>query len=532
MNAVETLLMRIKISDAIPAFRKLGIEKIVQLRALTQDQLKEAVPNDEQRAALLEAINNRGSAQQKLGPAAINTQPPRYHEDDGAGRGNGDGGMRGRGGRGGRGGSGYARRDGDNGVPHTKSRVCRQFFAPEGTCKYNDQCKYSHDPEMLQKEQQEGGSGSGSMPGYRSSGGTGSDERPRASYSEVFLIPSDTVKFLLGNKAEKLRQIHEMCHTSNEKPEKPTGFTETFPLTLFGAPENVARAKAEILKAVGVKNLEDQKARFEFANNELQYNTRAATLLAASNIKSAAANNGLALSESTLQRVIATFRFEEKQQIHHFWSFSSISDKEKLEEVGKIVSQMKGVQAILFTEASRVTDMSKNPGRTSRAFHGVKPHFMTREMDKKERMEALEAFKNGEPNEHGVRQRLLVTTADYAKFARKTLIPFVNLVVHFSIPKTKETYLIQSLCAGRHSTHGASLIFVTAHDNPTFKEWEQSIKFEDLKEEQAFARIVPSITYDTVSSPLTTADADPPANWQALLQKEMEEKAAKKSAPK
>ena len=278
-----------------------------------------------------------------------------------------------------------------------------------------------------------------------------------------------------------------------------------------------------------MKNQEDQKARFEFANNELQFNLRSVSLLAAANIRNQEAP-GLALSESVLQRVIGTFRFEEKQQIHHFWSFSSISDKEKLEEVGKIVGQMKGVQAILFTESNRVVDMSKNPGRTARAFHGVKPHFMTREMDKKERMEALEAFKNGEPNEHGVRQRLLVTTVDYAKFARKTLIPFVNLVIHFSMPKTKEIYLVQSLCAGRKNTHGASLIFVTAHDNPTFKEWEQSMKFEDLKEEQAFARIVPSFVYDTVSNPLTTAEADPPANWRELLQKEADEKLAKKAS--
>ena len=523
MNAVETLLTRLSISEAIPAFRKLGIEKIVQLRGLTPEQLKDAVPNEDVRGKLLEAINNRGSTQQKLGPAAINTQPPRYHEDESGGRGGGDGGRGNNRGRGGRGGSGYARRPdnagGEGGAPG-KSRVCRQFFSPEGSCKYGDQCKYSHDPEQHKKEVENGGG----LPATRSG-----DHPTRAAYSEVFEVPSDTVKFLLGNKAEKLRQIHELCHTSNEKFEKPTVFAETIPFTIFGTPENVARAKAEILKAVGVKNQEDQKARFEFANNELQFNLRSVSLLAAANIRNQEAP-GLALSESVLQRVIGTFRFEEKQQIHHFWSFSSISDKEKLEEVGKIVGQMKGVQAILFTESNRVVDMSKNPGRTARAFHGVKPHFMTREMDKKERMEALEAFKNGEPNEHGVRQRLLVTTVDYAKFARKTLIPFVNLVIHFSMPKTKEIYLVQSLCAGRKNTHGASLIFVTAHDNPTFKEWEQSMKFEDLKEEQAFARIVPSFVYDTVSNPLTTAEADPPANWRELLQKEADEKLAKKAS--
>jgi hypothetical protein len=505
MNAVESLLTRLQISDAIPAFRGMQVEKIVQLRALAEDKLREAVPDEEQRRTLINAINNRGNP---VGPNPINDNPPRYNDEER----NFDG-PRGRGGRGGRGRGGYSRQDGSSEGP---KRSCRQFFTPEG-CKFGDNCKYVHDSEIYKRESE------GTQ--TRSNDNIGRD-----SYSEVVNVPTDAIKFLLGDKAARLRHINEICGTTNSKIEKPPNFSETYPIAFFGTPESVGRAKAELLKAVGFKSQDDKRARFEYANNELAHNIRSVNLLAAINARRE--TDGNALSEAVLKRVAETFRFDVPQKVRHFFVNCSQADKEKFEFVSKITSQLKGIQAIVFTEPQRVVEMSKAPGpqKISRAFNNVKPLFLHRELTKVERMEALEAFKNGEENEHGVKQRLLVTTADYAKLARKTLIPYVNFIANFSMPRTMEFFLLQSLCAGRHGTQGTSITFVTPHDQPVHKEWTQTIPFEEFRDEKSFATTASQLVYDTKANSLTTEAADPPTNWRELIEKEAAEKAAKKAA--
>lgn len=512
MNAVESLLTRLNMSEALPAFRAMGIDRILSLRHLPEDQLRKAVPNDEQRQKLVEAIQTRGNAQ-RAAPAAA-PQPPRYNEED-AGRPHHEGGRGGYGGRGRGGRGGFSGPRPQEGGPAGR-RVCRQFMTADG-CKFADSCKYSHDPEMGKREAEEGAP-------VRSH-----ENAPRDGYSETINIPADTLKFLLGCRADRLRHINEMCNTTNGKIERPSEFSEQFPFTFYGTPENVARAKNELLKAVGLKNSADQRARFEYANSELSMNQRSVSLLAAVNLRHKGSN--LELSENVLKQVIGTFRFEEPQKITHFWANTNQSDKEKFDLVAKIVAQIKGVQAIVFAEPPRVQAMGEMPAKTSRAFNGVKPHFITREMSKKDRMEALEAFKNGEENEHGVKQRLLVTTTDYAKLARKTLMPYVNLVFHFTVPKTLEFYLLQSMLVGRHGTHGASVLFVNSFEVSTFREWQSSITFEELKDlPRGFAAMADALRYDTKAEPLTTAAADPPVNWRELLEKEVAEKEAKKAA--
>jgi len=514
MNAVETLLTRLNMSEALPAFREMGIDRILSLRHLPEDQLRKAVPNDEQRQKLVEAIQSRGNTQRPA-PASVPAQPPRYSDED-ANRVHHEGS-----GRGGYGGRGRGGRGGAFGGPRTSSdgsqtrRVCRQFFTADG-CKFGETCKYSHDADAQRTESDMG------TPNM-------TQAAMREGYSETMHIPADTLKFLLGSRAERLRRINDMCNTINGKIERPSEFSELFPFTFFGTPENVARAKQELLKAVGMKNSADQRARFAYANNELSMNQRTASVLAAVNLRHKGTN--LELSENVLKQVIGGFRFEEPQNITHFWANSNQNDKEKFDLVAKVVEQLKGVQAIIFAEPSRVQAMGEMPSKTSRAFKGVKPYFITRETSKKDRLEALEAFKNGEENEHGVKQRLLVTTNDYAKLARKTLVPYVNLVIQFSVPKTLEFYLLQSMLVGRHSTPGASIMFVNSFEVSTFRDWQSSIAFEELKDlPRGFQAVADSLRYDTKASPLTTAAADPPANWREALEQEIAEKEAKKAA--
>ena len=197
--------------------------------------------------------------------------------------------------------------------------------------------------------------------------------------------------------------------------------------------------------------------------------------------------------------------------------YTSSSDKDKLEMVSKIVSQLSGVQAILFCDQKRVEEMCKGSQRIARHFNGVEPQFVYRQLSKEERLTALEKFKKGVANEKGVKQRLLVTNEDYAKLARKTVIPYVNLVINFSVPRTEEYYVLQSQVAGRHGTIGASFLCVSSHEETAFRELETNIQFERFEEEDHFRATAMELSYDTETNPLTPEDADPPADWREHL---------------
>lgn len=504
MNAVESLLTRLQLTEIIPSFREANIDKVVALRGLDDAKMKELVPDDAQRQKLVEALKSRGNEQPRMGPPAIHTgpMPPRYIDDNG-GRGNGEG--RGRGGRG-RGGN-FPR---EGGAPR-QVRVCRQFFSPNG-CKFGESCKYSHDSALYAAENE------GAPRPH--------DNIGRESYKESIVVPSDSVKLLLGNKAKELTRINQLCGTTNSKIERPPEFSLTYTFDLHGTPENVAKAKSEVLKFVGVTSQQEKEARFQYANHELEHNAKSVQLLCASNIVNA--DTGFALSEAVLKRVVSTFRFEQPPKITHLWTPSTNADKEKFEIITKLLPHFKGIQTIVFTEHNRVVEMAKAPHKTARAFNVGKAQFVHRELTKEQRMTLLEEFKKGEDNEHGVKQRVLVTTNDYAKYARKVLIPYVNFVVHFCIPKSKEIYLHQAMTAGRKGTDGLSLLFVTPYEIATQKEWSAALPLEEL-DDKKFAASASSLQYDTVSAPLTDEAADPADDWRDALKKEMEEKAAKKA---
>ncbi|KEG10540.1 hypothetical protein DQ04_03601050 [Trypanosoma grayi] len=502
-NAVDSLLARLKIPDLIPKFREMKVDRIINLRKLSEEELREAVPDEAQRNLILHAISNRGTHNKKQPPQAANINPPRNTDDSNRGGMPFPRGAPRVGGGGGHGGSAGGRGGGENNAPFPgRQRVCNHFFS--GDCKFGDSCRYSHDRALYQKEMAEGGS-------RRPNEVVGNSE----DYSEVCEIPTHRIKFLLGNKAERLKQIHSKFHTHNKPFKHVESTVEKFELIVYGPDaQSVQQSKQMILAYVGVKREEEQKNRLMYAINELGSNQRAAKLVAACNIK----NEGTVreLSEASLRNIVSFFRFEKQQDIRHFW-VNTGNERNKLETIATIVAQLRGVQAIMFCDQKRVIEMSKVASKITRYFNGITPLFIHRSLPKEERMKLLQEFKDGEENENGIRERLLVTNEDYAKLARKTLVPYVNLIINYSVPRTEEYYLLQSLVAGRSDTVGVSILCVSPYEQSVFHELQQNIPFQALEDENSFRDTAVQLVYDTVSNPLTTDDADPPKDWREKM---------------
>lgn len=217
-------------------------------------------------------------------------------------------------------------------------------------------------------------------------------------------------------------------------------------------------------------------------------------------------------------------------EVTRFTTIVASTDKEKIDILQKCAAKLKAPQVIIFAEPERVKEMEKN-NRVLRAF-GVHAVYIHREVEKSERMRRLEEFKKGSPNpvtsESDKKARVLVATQDYAKLARKTVIPYVNFVVHFTMPKGKEAYLLQANCTGRDGRKGTDLIFCQPFDIEAQRDLHKDFTFEDFSEE-AFGKVAAELEYDSFSKNLTPEDAEPPANWKELLEIEKAEKEAKKA---
>ncbi|CBH17098.1 zinc finger protein family member, putative [Trypanosoma equiperdum] len=510
-SAVDSLLVRLKIPDLIPKFREMNVDRIISLRKLSEEELRTAVPDDDQRNRIIEAIKNRGSSEKRTQAPAASINPPRSTDDGGRGgmsypRGapRGGGPVRGRG----RGGTGSAGEGGFHGSGSnnanmfpSRQRVCNHFL--NGDCRYGDSCRYSHNKALCQEAAE-------SVP-RRNHDATSLSE----DFSETCIIPTHRIKYLLANRADRLRSIHSKNRTHNKSFQHIDPTIEKFELVIYGADQqSVQESKKMILACIGVTREEEQKNRVQYTMNELSSNQRAAKFLAACNMK----NEGTVreLSEASLRNIISFFRFEKQQDIRHFW-VNTNSEHSKLDIIANIVAQLQGVQAIMFCDQKRVVDMSKVASKITRYFNGVSPLFLHRAIPKEERMKMLQTFKDGKPNENGIRERLLVTNEDYAKLARKTIVPYVNLVINYSVPRSEEYYLLQSLVAGRSDTVGVSIVCVFPHEQSLFQELQRNIPFEELEEEGNFKDAAVKLVYDTVDEPLTGEDADPPSNWHEQL---------------
>lgn len=518
-NPVDALLIKCGLADCIPAFKAMEVERVVTLRALSPEDLEKAIPDPVKRETLLAHIRTRGNVRDAQNQHRNPDDPTRNVYDDKHGT-RGSGGPGGRGGRGmrsfdreggergGRGGRGGGQRGGRGGGLRS-DEPCRNYFS--GVCSYGDNCRYSHD-ERLRGVAQE----------HDENGARPHMDRSEYIYEADIEIPTDRIKFLFGTSGSKLREINTDCHTYNDRVNEVD--EQQSKVTVFKfhgkTEESLRLVRERVEAAVGIRKEEQQKERFEYAANELDTNIHTVSLFAACNKKNEGTDR--ALPESILRRVISTFRFTKPQDVRHFYLSCGSSDKEKLEKVTSIISSLKGVQAILFCEAKRVEEMSKPPGvgRISRTFNGVEPQFLYRTMEKSARMQALENFKKGSENDAGVKQRLLVTNEDYAKLARKTVIPYVNLVINFTVPRTEEFYLLQSLVSGRYGTVGASFLCVSPAQEEAFAQLERNIEFQKFVDEESFRLTALEMQYDTHAKPLTPENAEPPADWREHLNDE------------
>ncbi|KAG8342170.1 hypothetical protein TRVL_06996 [Trypanosoma vivax] len=486
-SAVDALLTRLKIPELIPTFREMKLDRIVYLRKLSEEELRAAVPDDHQRSMIINAIKSRGTNNNSQ-QYTENINPPRSTDDGGRGgmmysRAPGRG--RGRG-------SGGPVGDSSSSFVLPRQRLCNHFLA--GDCKYGEGCRYSHHKSL----DEEGGE---SVPRRVHDPAMNSED-----YSEVCTIPTHRIKYLLANKAERLKKIHAQNRTHNKAFKHIDPAIEKFELTIYGPDQqSVLRSKDQILAFVGVKREEDQRNRVQYTMNELSSNQRAAKLLAACNIL----NEGTVrqLSEHSLRNVISFFRFEKQQDIRHFCI--NVNNDRKLEAIANVVAQLQGVQAIMFCEQKRVIEMSKMSTKIMRYFNGVNPLFLHRSIPKEERLSLLQKFKDGMENENGIRERLLVTNEDYAKLARKTIVPYVNLIINYSVPRSEEYYVLQSLVAGRSDTVGVSILCVNQYEQTIARELQRNISFEILEEDGSFRETAVQLVYDTVANPLTDENAEP-----------------------
>jgi len=522
MNAVESFLLRLQLGQYIPDFKANNIDKVATLRQLTDDQLQKLIPDPSERSRLREALQRNqveppgpiGSSQPQR-VVASDSFPPPYKDAESEqrvalGSGHGpkicrfyrtpQGCKKGEN-------CNLIHSDDPNAAPgqrpggnrQQKIKVCREFFS--SGCPYGDSCRYSHDPQ--EQYRQPGSADSGEALG--SVAGTDTAE-------VTVTIPTERIKLLLAQKAAKLNEINRMYGTTNSRITKPEEFRVNYTFALYGTKENVEKAKAEIERLAGIKRSQLQEQRFNYTLNEYERNVQSVEYLAMANVLNK--DGPRHLPDALLHRICNTFRFERQSDfIEQLWNLSGHTDKEKFDLVMKFTQSMKCIQAIIFCSKERVEQMEKRANNIN--IPDVTPQFMHRDMPKDQRMKSLEAFKAGQVNASGRYNRLLITTDDYAKYARKIELPYVNFIVHFNVPKTKELYLARVNCTGRHGKRGLSLMFVGHNDATTQRDWSEVLPLKEFRATEAqedFAAAVSKLDFDAEDNKLTADNADPDPN--------------------
>ncbi len=481
-NTVHQFCQRNGVEDLVPLFDLEGLEKIYQLRKLVEDgqRFAQIVTDPAKREKIKEGLTKGG---QGAGSGAAQS------------------------------GEGGAAQGGQDGQQPRGVRACRDFHT-KGSCEYGANCKFSHDLNAAGAE------------------GVVAD-----SYEETITIHADMVKFLLKDSGRAIGAIHRQFHTTNERIKNIAAFEEYVTFAVRGAKENVQAALKAIEHVIGVEGQQRREARYKYASHELDYNLKSIDYLVAGNHK----NRGtpLELSPASLLAVAQTFRFIEPQKIRHFVVYAGATDREKNEKLLPLIKSFKAIQAMLFVPHNRVEEMEKRASATKAVFRDVAPTFVHREHGKEERMKQFEEFKTGQgATEEGLYQRLLVTTNDFAKLARKVNIPFANLIVHFNAAD-KETYAHQMNCTGRRGKTGISLLVASVEFSKELieglkKDHELTILDGSAASLNAWNQAVAEVGYDSAKSPLTEKDDYPGENWRDELTKQKEKEAAEgkvKQAP-
>lgn len=149
--------------------------------------------------------------------------------------------------------------------------------------------------------------------------------------------------------------------------------------------------------------------------------------------------------------------------------YYDIEDNKKFELLTKVIYSEAPVSSIIFCNTKEDVDVLNNKlklkGFSSNGLHGG--------MEQKDRLETMGAFKKGEFS-------FLVAT-DVA--ARGIDIEGISLVVNYSVPVEKESYIHRIGRTGRAGSGGTAVTFVAPYEWSRFKEILEYIGYEVSKRE-------------------------------------------------
>lgn len=149
--------------------------------------------------------------------------------------------------------------------------------------------------------------------------------------------------------------------------------------------------------------------------------------------------------------------------------YYEIEDNRKLDLLTRVIYSEAPESCIIFCNTKEDVDILSSSLKTknfsARGLHGG--------MEQRDRLETMEAFKKGEFS-------FLVAT-DVA--ARGIDIEGISLVVNYSVPVEKESYIHRIGRTGRAGNRGSAVTFVTICELGRFKEIEEYIGYKVLKSE-------------------------------------------------
>eukprot|EP01064_Diplonema_japonicum_P009560 TRINITY_DN1703_c0_g1_i1.p1 TRINITY_DN1703_c0_g1~~TRINITY_DN1703_c0_g1_i1.p1 ORF type:complete len:516 (+),score=167.37 TRINITY_DN1703_c0_g1_i1:47-1549(+) len=473
MNAVDSLLTRLKLTQYIDVFRERNITNPKMLRALTDAEFAQLIADEQDREEFKKALSG----------GMVPVAAPQGHRESSYGE------------------------DGADYADHYEKRRHHGKGGKGGKNHHGDRHMYDNFS---------GGRGGGKKGGYHhhnnnyDRGDRGQNledavpvENPDVLQVEVS-IPTFTVAFLLANKAAKLNAINHKYGTTNSRINRPDTSDQSSETTfnLFGHPDVVEKAKCEIEKLVGIERRNKSEQRFQDA---LLGRTKTVTsLLYALNARRLTAGAETALKAETIPEHVSQFLFcSPYSHIQQFYVEVTEKPRSKVDTLGKILHAVDTCQALVFCSNHKHISELLMQRIKPEQLSGLKPKFLVPTMEKDEREEILKAFHDGtgphdkityervkdkneenKDKEYSVKDtkvdgfatdknRLLVTSDDYARYARKNPIPYVSLVFCYDVPKTKESYLYRIGCAGRGGKRGVAITLISPNEKETISQLQR-----------------------------------------------------------
>lgn len=485
-NAVDALLTRAGLAEYANEFKLRGLTNPKMLKNLTQEELGAIFPTSHQRKKFTEALQGPGAAPARPQAHGGMFDQPGFSDY-------GKGGRRNQGG----GGYGYDR-------PRSAGRA-------DGGYGGRDYGGYGDISGAARGGYQVDGDDDGYVGKPHTESGEEVKELPVA-------VPHYTIPFLLGRRAEKLNEVHKAWGTTNSRINRPEGAAQSDEVIfqIFGAPGKVEKAKEAIEKIVGITKQNKTNQKFQ---DMLLGQTKVVTaLLYALNERRVAAGLPIALTSETIPEHVSQFLFcNPYAHIRQFYMHTAESARKKFDIIGKIMHALPTVQCLIFCSNAQHMKEVLMKRVTKEQLFGVPPKFMHPGMTKQERDAVsaeffagagpLDKFKLGKPEraegedappqkDHHVvetitggfktnKNRMLIVTDDYARFARKNAIPFVGFVINYDLPKTKEGYLHRIACTGRmvdgKTTRGMAITLVSESDSTRIEELRRfGLRIDDL----------------------------------------------------